>query len=43
MMEFVGEHEIRPVIYSTYPMDEAGAALAALAKGQHMGKIVITH
>lgn len=43
MMEFVAKHEIHPVISSTFAMDEAGAALETLAKGRHMGKIVITY
>jgi len=42
MMEFVGEHEIRPVISSTFSMAEATTALETLAKGQHMGKIAVT-
>ena len=42
-MEFVAKHEIHPVISSTFAMDEAGTALETLAKGQHMGKIVITY
>ena len=42
MMAFVGKHEIRPVIASTWPMPEIGAALNDLAEGGHMGKICIS-
>ena len=42
MMAFVGKHEIRPVISSTFSMAKVRAALETLAKGQHMGKIAVT-
>ena len=43
MMQFVGEHKIRPLISSSFAMAEAGSALETLVKNQHMGKIVIAY
>jgi len=33
---------IKPVIDSTFPLTEAGAAHARMAKGGHFGKIILT-
>lgn len=41
MMAFVGEHELRPVIASSYEFDDAGVALQAIASGEHFGKLVV--
>jgi NADPH2:quinone reductase len=32
----------RPVIHATYPLAEAAKAHAALERGDHIGKIVLT-
>ena len=37
----VAAGEIRPVIDETYPFDEAEAAQARMAKGGHIGKILL--
>jgi NADPH:quinone reductase-like Zn-dependent oxidoreductase len=42
MARFVDEHDIRPVIDSTFPVTGVQAALERLAAGGHFGKIVIT-
>lgn len=38
----VGAGRIRPVIFRTFPLDRAADAHAALEKGDHVGKIVLT-
>ncbi|KAK8193827.1 alcohol dehydrogenase superfamily, zinc-containing protein [Phyllosticta capitalensis] len=40
-VEFIEEHDIRPVIASTFLFDEAPQALARLEKQREIGKIVI--
>jgi NADPH:quinone reductase-like Zn-dependent oxidoreductase len=35
------EHGLRPVVDSTYPLDEAGSALRRLAGGEQFGKILL--
>jgi NADPH2:quinone reductase len=37
-----GKNPIRPVIDSTFPLEEAGRAHARIEGGEHMGKIVLT-
>lgn len=41
MNRAIALHAIRPVIDRVFPFDEAGAALAYLAEGAHVGKVVI--
>ena len=41
MMNFVGDHRIKPVISATYSLEEAGSALRDLSKGGHFGKLVV--
>jgi NADPH2:quinone reductase len=38
----VAAGRIKPVIDSTYPLNEAGAAHARMETSQHIGKIVLT-
>lgn len=42
LVAFVEEHAIRPVIDSTFPLEELGAAFDYQLSGQHLGKIAIT-
>ena len=42
MMDFVGEHGIRPVIGRTYSFDKAGQAIQDIASGGNFGKLVVT-
>jgi NADPH:quinone reductase-like Zn-dependent oxidoreductase len=41
MLAFFSKHRIKPVIHSVYPFEELPEALAALARGEHLGKIVV--
>src|SRR5262245_36898715 len=41
LLKLYGEGRIRPVIYRTYPLREAAAALAALASRKSYGKVVL--
>lgn len=41
LMKLYGEGRIRPVIYRTYPLREAAAALAALSSRESYGKVVL--
>lgn len=43
MNRAIAGHELRPVIDCVFGFDEAPAALAHLARGAHMGKVVISH
>jgi NADPH2:quinone reductase len=38
----VAEGKIRPVIDSTFPLEQASAAHARMETSQHIGKIVLT-
>ena len=42
MMDFVGEHGIRPVVDRTYSFDKAGQAMQDIARGGSFGKLVVT-
>ena len=42
MMDFVSEHDIRPVIGRTYSFDKAGEAIQDIARGGNFGKLVVT-
>ncbi len=42
MMDFVSEHDIRPVIGRTYSFDKAGQAIQDIARGGNFGKLVVT-
>ncbi len=42
MMDFVGEHGIRPVIGRRYSFDEAGRAIQEITRGENFGKLVVT-
>ena len=42
MMDFVGEHGIRPVIGRRYSFDEAGRAIQDITHGGNFGKLVVT-
>jgi zinc-binding alcohol dehydrogenase/oxidoreductase len=42
MLEFAGEHKIKPVIERTFPLAEAREALLHLRDGHSFGKIVVT-
>ena len=42
MMDFVGEHDIRPVIGRTYSFDKAGQAIQDIARGGNFGKLIVT-
>ena len=35
-------HRIQPVVDKVFPFTEVGAAFAAMAGGEHFGKIVLT-
>ena len=41
LLKLYGEGRIRPVIYRTYPLREAAAALAALSSRESYGKVVL--
>ncbi len=41
MVRAIEAHRIKPVIDRVFPFDEAPAAYAYLASGQHFGKVVI--
>jgi NADPH:quinone reductase-like Zn-dependent oxidoreductase len=41
MMNFVAEHGLHPVIDKTYVFEDAGKALVDIAKGAHIGKLVV--
>ena len=41
LLKLYGEGRIRPVIYRTYPLREAAAALEALASRESYGKVVL--
>lgn len=42
MTRFIDQHDIKPVIDSTFPRSEIATALKRLQRGGHFGKIVIT-
>lgn len=42
MNRAIAFHRLRPIIYRVFPLDEARAAFAYMAEGDHFGKIVIT-
>ena len=42
MLAFAGEHKIKPVIETTYPLDQAKEALLHLRDGHKFGKVVVT-
>lgn len=42
MTRFIDQHDIKPVIDSTFPRSEIATALTRLQRGGHFGKIVIT-
>jgi NADPH:quinone reductase-like Zn-dependent oxidoreductase len=42
MMDFVSEHDIRPVIGRTYSFDKASQAIQDIARGGNFGKLVVT-
>lgn len=37
-----GDHDLKPVIDSTFPLEQAAAAHARMDEGSHIGKIVLT-
>lgn len=41
MLAFMAEHNVRPKIYATYPLDQAIDAMEALSTGRQTGKIVV--
>lgn len=41
MMDFVGSHQLRPVIAAHHRFDDAGNALRAIVAGEHFGKLVV--
>lgn len=41
MNAFIGQHQLRPVIDSTFEFDEVKDALHYMASGSHLGKIVV--
>ncbi|HEV7213947.1 MAG TPA: zinc-binding dehydrogenase [Chloroflexota bacterium] len=41
MLHLVGEHSIRPVIDTVFPLAETGAALDRLERGEQFGKVVL--
>jgi D-arabinose 1-dehydrogenase-like Zn-dependent alcohol dehydrogenase len=43
LIQAVAQNKIKPVIDSTYKLDQIHAALDAMDKGQQFGKIVIRH
>ena len=42
MVRFVEEKRLVPSVGHTFPLAEGNAALAAMDKGEHFGKIVLT-
>lgn len=42
MLEFIEKHDIKPVMYKSYPLDEYEAAFERLDKAGMMGKIAFT-
>lgn len=42
MLTLVETHRIRPVINKTFPLEQAGEALAYMEKGENFGKIVLS-
>jgi zinc-binding alcohol dehydrogenase/oxidoreductase len=40
-VKFVRDNRIEPVVDSTYPLDEAEAALRRMESGKQFGKIVL--
>ena len=41
MMNFVGKHQIAPVIDRVYAFNEAATAMRDIDKGAHFGKLVV--
>jgi len=41
-LELVESGRLRPIVADTYPFEEAPAALEALSRNEHFGKIVLT-
>ena len=42
MNRAIAQHELRPVIDTTFPLERAADAFQRMARGEHFGKIVIT-
>jgi len=42
MNTFISEHQLRPLISDTFPLEEAQAAFHCMEEGRHFGKIVVT-
>ncbi|MXW22418.1 MAG: SDR family NAD(P)-dependent oxidoreductase [Candidatus Dadabacteria bacterium] len=43
VMERIAAGELKPLIHSSWPLAEAGAALRFMRSGRHIGKIVLTN
>jgi len=41
MMDFIGRHELRPVVAAHYELENAGDALRAVVGAEHVGKLVV--
>jgi zinc-binding alcohol dehydrogenase/oxidoreductase len=42
MLAFVRQHQVKPVVDSVFPMEDAPAAFERMAQGKQFGKIVLT-
>ncbi|HEY4999519.1 MAG TPA: zinc-binding dehydrogenase [Usitatibacter sp.] len=42
MWPLIEAGRIKPVIFATFPLEEAAKAHALMEKGEHIGKIVLT-
>jgi NADPH2:quinone reductase len=42
MWPLLGQGAVRPVIYRTFPAEQAAEAHALMESGEHVGKIVLT-